>query len=476
MFPHAAPSRPIGPMPKPMAAKLPPWGWLEWYVVVQALLPALLFVPGVGGNSVIRNFTRIASFLIALVAWAWIWRSGRRAPAGKPFPAIPWLTACSVWLILSIFHPNMNSLASGFAHVAMYLTVLSPAFWAPSAVSSSRQVSRVMMITFFACALNIFLGIGQVYRPGTFNPPYIPAVDGGNVYSIGGATYKSASGQTIVRPCGLSDNPGQAAPSGAIGCLIGLSLAVRPIAGWKRLAGLGVAFAGVMVIYFSQMRSTMVMAFVCVVVMGFLFAARGYFRQATLLGIGSLALVVGGAVAAVGVVGEVATKRFMTLIETRPDELYGGARGGFVQETFEAKIWDYPLGAGLGRWGVAYSTFGDHYLPVGADYGTIWVEVQWPGWVVDGGVPLMVLYVLAIVLAMGDSFRIALTCRDRELAYWAAVICGLNLSVVAGCFSACPFLANNGMWFWLSAAMLHAADLRARQEARRRSPAVGSPA
>ena len=60
--------------------------------------------------------------------------------------------------------------------------------------------------------------------------------------------------------------------------------------------------------------------------------------------------------------------------------------------------------------------------------------------------------------------------------YWAAVICALNLSVVAGSFSACPFLANNGMGFWLSAAMLHAADLRIRQETRPRTPSAVRPA
>jgi hypothetical protein len=476
MTTRIAPTRPMIAAAPP--ARRPSWGWLEWYWVIQTLLPALLFIPGA---SVLRTLVRVASFLIALVAWLAIWRSGRTAPAGKPFPATPWLTACVVLLGLMVFHPGTNSLASGLAQAAMYLTVLSPVYWAPAALTEGRQLSRVMNIVFLGATLNAFLGLAQVYRPTVFNPPYIPSVHGGSEISRGGAVYLSASGDEIIRPCGLSDNPGQASGAASIACLIGLSLAVRPIAGWKRIACLGVAFVSIMVLYFGQIRSAMVMAFVCIAAMGALFAARGYYRQATLLGIGSLVMLIGGAIAAVAVVGDVATKRFMTLFESRPDEVYSSARGRFVQETFDRLMWEYPVGAGLGRWGQAYGVFGDYEIAPGKDGGQIWVEVQWPGWVVDGGIPLMIMYVTAVVLAMADSFRIALTCRDRELGYWAAVICALNLTTVANCFSACPFVANTGMGFWLSAAILHAADLRVRQEARRRearrrAPAVHRPA
>ena len=112
-------------------------------------------------------------------------------------------------------------------------------------------------------------------------------------------------------------------------------------------------------IYFCQIRAAMVMEFVCIVGLVILFSMRGHFRQATLLAMGSVILVFGSAVWVVSAVGEVGTKRFMSLIEERPDELYQGSRGMFVQQTFETLIWQSPLGAGLGRWGQAYSYFGD---------------------------------------------------------------------------------------------------------------------
>jgi hypothetical protein len=441
-------------MPRALPGKLPPWGWLEWFLLAEFFIPVLLFVPGA---SELRTFTRVASFAVALIPWVAIWIRGRKCP-GAPFPAARWLVACTLWLGLSIFHPDTNSLMSGIAQAAMYVTVLSPAFWAPSTVASSGQISRLMKIVFACCALNTLVGIGQVYRPDTFNPPYIPAIDSGNDYSISSLTYVSNDGRRIVRPCGLSDNPGQAAGAGAVTCLIGLCLATRPIETWKRLVSLGLAFAGMAVIYFCQMRAAMVMEFVCVAGLIVLFAARGHYRQATLLGVGSVVLLIGAAAWAVSAVGEVGTKRFWSLVEERPDELYVRARGGMVQDTFELLIWESPLGSGLGRWGQAYGNFGDRSTGFGGTNGRLWVEVQWPGWVIDGGIPLLVGYVTAIALAMIGTVRTALKCHDEEVAYWAAVICTLNLSIVASSFSACPFVAPAGTGFWLLASAAHAAD------------------
>jgi hypothetical protein len=476
MYSSSTPGRPVqtrpksGSMGRALAAKLPPWGWLEWFLLSQSLIPALLFVPGA---SVLRLFTRIAAFVIALVAWFTIWQSGRRPPSGPGFPAAPWLLACAGWLGVMLFHPNGNSPLSVLAQAAMYLTVMSPAFWAPRTVVSSRQIVRIMLIIFVCSALNTLVGIGQVYRPETFNPPAIPAIDGGNDFAISSLTYVTGDGRRIVRPCGLSDNPGQAAGAGSAACLIGLCLAVRPISAFKRLICLAMAFAGMAVIYFCQARAPMVMLFVCVVGLVVLFVMRGYSRQAMLLGVGSVVMLFSAAVWVVSAVGDVGTKRFMSLVEERPDELYGRARGGFVQETFDTLIWQSPLGSGLGRWGQAYSYFGDTAAGYSGDRGQVWVEVQWPGWVVDGGIPLMVMYVVAIALAMLDTLRIARTSKDTELAYWASVIFTLNLSIVAGTFSACPFVAPYGIGFWAMAAAVHAADLRVREQTAQRRPAPG---
>jgi hypothetical protein len=85
-----------------------------------------------------------------------------------------------------------------------------------------------------------------------------------------------------------------------------------------------------------------------------------------------------------------------------------------------------------------------------------------PAWVMDGGIPLLVIYLVAISFALYDTLRIALKTRDRELGYWAAVIFASNLGMLATSFSYVTFLTSLGLQFWLLASALHAADLRVR--------------
>jgi hypothetical protein len=459
-------------MARSAADTLPPWGWLEWYWVAQSALQGLLFIPGF---SVLRTLVRISSFVICLIAWGLIRQSGRRAPQGTaPFPPATWLAACGVWLALSVFHPTANSFLSACAQSMMYIAVLSPVFWVPAVFVSTQQIPRFVMIMLVTNAVSAMMGIGQVYRPATFNPPVIMAVqDENNVISRGALIYKASDGREIVRPCGLSDNPGVAGSAGMIICLVGLCVAAQPIGLFKRLICFGLAFIGMGSIYFCQVRTMMVMELVCIVGAVNLFMARGQVRQATFVAVSIVAITFVGAAWAVSAVGDVGTKRFMTLVETRPDELYNDARGSMVRATFEFFIWEYPLGAGPGRWGQAYGNFGDHSSR-DRDRGPLWAEVQWPAWVFDGGIPLMVMYVTAMMLAMISSVRVVLRCKDTMLAYWGAIICALNLSILATTFSQCPFVANTGIGFWIMASMLHAAGERSRLRSSSRPPDRGA--
>ena len=101
---------------------------------------------------------------------------------------------------------------------------------------------------------------------------------------------------------------------------------------------------------------------------------------------------------------------------------------------------------------------------------TIWVEVMPQAWATDGGIPLMIAYIGAACAAMYDSLRIALTTRDRELGFWAAVIVAQNLASMALCLSYPTFLAPVGMQFWMLASMLHGAAAQADAAARVEKP------
>jgi hypothetical protein len=148
---------------------------------------------------------------------------------------------------------------------------------------------------------------------------------------------------------------------------------------------------------------------------------------------------------------------------------YESGRGKFVAHALTVMIWESPLGCGLGRWGTINGVFGD-------PSGGLWVEVMINAWVVDGGIPLLVLYNFAVVLAMVNTIRIALRSRDRDLAFWAAVIFAAELSILATCFSYVTFVTPIGMQFWLLASIVHAADYRVRLAARRQRAPAPAPA
>jgi hypothetical protein len=276
---------------------------------------------------------------------------------------------------------------------------------------------------------------------------------------------ESADGRRVLRPCGLTDAPGGAAWGGAMATLIGLSWALRPVARWKRLGCLGLALAGVAVVYLSQVRSILIMLVVSLGFMIVLLALRGDWRKAGLLGGGSLLSLVVAMAWIMRVGSGAVADRFLNLLRTPPMEMYRNNRGGFLAQTFGEYLWEMPLGAGMGRWGQMWVYFGDH--TPSPDRGLLWAEIQWTAWLYDGGLPLMVLYTGALVAALSSAVRIARTCRDDEVSFWAVPICGLGLSVVALCFNSMPFISAGGVQFWALFAALHALAERARLRAGR---------
>ena len=427
------------------------WGWLEVFVVSQTVLPALLFIPGLSAG---RTPIRVSAYAIAMAAWVLLSRRGRSGPGASSYPARSWLWVCVFWVGASVLHPNSYSLVAAAAQAALYIAVVSPAFWGPLAVRSKQQLPRMLALLFLCNALSSLVGVAQVFRPETFNPPVIPAMN--NAFQGEDLIYE-ANGQKIMRPCGLTDTPGAVAPAGLAAALLGLCWALRPIALWKRLACVGLAFVGMAAIYYTQVRLTVVMLGISLFTFTVFLAAQKDFRRVALLGVLGTVVVVGASVWVVRSSGDAVNERLMTLFTSDPAKLYQESRGGFVRHAFEEVLWDYPLGYGMGWWGMIHSSFGDPQRP-----SPIWVEVMWPAWIYDGGFPLLLAYVGALVVAMLDSIRIALWSKDREVAYWGAVIVAFNLSVLATCFSFVAFLSPIGIQFWLLAAALHAADARSR--------------
>jgi len=316
-----------------------------------------------------------------------------------------------------------------------------------------------MMILLLCNALSSIVGILQVFRPETFNPPVIPAMN--NIFGGADMFYEGSDGRKIMRPCGLTDSPGAVAPAGQAAALMGLCWALLPLPLWKRGLAVALAFAGIAVIYYTQVRFSFVMLAICLTTLTALLVLQRDIRKAALLSTLAITLLIAAFAWVATSAGDAMVNRFMTLFTSEPGKLYGESRGNFVQETFEVLIWDHPLGYGMGWWGMINAIFGSPSRP-----SPIWCEVMIPAWVFDGGIPLLIAYSMAIVVTMLDSFRIARTSKDPAIAYWASVIIAYNLSIVATCFSYVTFLSPLGFPFWLLSAALHAADAQTRAAAR----------
>jgi len=173
----------------------------------------------------------------------------------------------------------------------------------------------------------------------------------------------------------------------------------------------------------------------------------------------TLALVLlAGVAAALAVGGESVTNRLKTLTEDDPATVYYHGRGFYLHYLLVEQIWEFPLGAGLGRWGMTNTYFGGAN-PLNE---TLWAEIQWQGWLYDGGIPLMLVYAGAIAMAMWVALK-ASRAISSSLGQWATVILAYNVGALAVTFNNPIFLSQAGMEFWLLNACLWSAWWQQKQ-------------
>jgi hypothetical protein len=117
---------------------------------------------------------------------------------------------------------------------------------------------------------------------------------------------------------------------------------------------------------------------------------------------------------------------------------------------------EYPLGAGLGRWGMMNTYFGRSHR------GTqLRAEIQIQGWLLDGGIPLCAIWCIAIGTAILWSYRIAVTSSHAQLGKLAMIVFCLNLFATGQCFAGPTFNAQAGILFWFLNGMLYSCSRHA---------------
>lgn len=420
------------------------WGFLETFVLAQVVLPALMFLPGLQR---LRVPIRIAPFAISGFGFFYLF-STRRA---KPHPTLGILVLILLYLALMIGAPGTNTLMAGVAQVMLYFSVMAPVFWAPSLVRSKRQLQRIMAILLICNGLNAVIGVLQVKYPDTFMPRELSSI----VTDIEGGIgkYIGPNGEEIIRPPGLSDNPGSVCAPASVAALLGLIFALRPIPVWQRIGSAALAFAGVAAIFLSQVRtSILILGGMYLVYVGLLLIQGNSRRALGMMG-AALGLYIAALLFAVLLGGESITDRFATLFADDPTSVYyTSARGYQLQYDTQQYLTDFPLGAGLGRWGMMRLYFGDENNEQSPP---LWAELQWPAWALDGGLVLFLLYNMVLIRNAWHEFALCRKLHHTSVAPYAAMIFASNAGTLALVFGFTPFTTQIGLQYWFLAGVLH---------------------
>ena len=433
-----------------------PWGWLEVFVLVQVLWGALLFVPGSQAYRIyIRAFPYVAS-LVALIACS------RSSGADSRVPGTPWVIAAFATLIVGLVHPS-TWLMAGAAQVVFQLSIAAPVFWAARVWMTKARLERLLKLVFGANLLSAGLGLLQVYYPATFMPPEFSQLAlRMNADVVGSLTYIGAAGREIVRPPGLSDLPGGAAIAGTVTALLGFGLGMSPREPYlRRYLYLGTAIVGITVVYLTQVRSMLVMICLCMLALSAVRLRQGRIVESGWIAASAAGLIAAAFVWAVTVGGASVAERFSAILDIGLARSYQENRGIFLSYTVNELVWEYPFGAGVGRWGMMSAYFGE---PENWRVPALWAEIQPTGWLYDGGVLLWLFYGGAIAVSAAYTFRAA-SDRDSDTSDLATMIFSIQMLVIGLCFTGPVFNTQMGIMYWLLTAGVYGAERTAAAEA-----------
>lgn len=413
--------------------------WLVGFALLHLTCQLMLLVPGL---SDVRIALRMAAFGVSLAFLVIIpskhtWRTPLRTCA-----------LCILGLLtLEFVHPEGSGLLAAFAAIMLNVAVIAPVFWVPWTRTTTEKATSLILVLWLFYTASSLLGVLQAYFPGRFQPKLSAVLAANTRDLLASLEIQLASGERVFRPMGLTDTPGGAAFAGLYALLLGTGVLLstkRPFRGAKALA-VGSMLAGLICLYLCQVRSLVVMAGVCEITLLLLLLLSG--RISKLVGLlGAIGAVVPGAFAlALAVGGRSVTTRLNTLVDADPGTVYYANRGHFLEATLTEYLPRYPLGAGLGRYGMVHAYFGNAF-------DALWVEIQWTAWVFDGGLPMVLLYISAILMATWGCLKIArghFGKGDESLAVWAAVVVAYDVGAIAICFNYPLFAATGGVEFWL---------------------------
>ncbi|MGO9449528.1 MAG: hypothetical protein ACLQDV_00565 [Candidatus Binataceae bacterium] len=380
---------------------------------------------------------------------------------------------------LAIFHPTTNSVAAGLAQFAINIAIMAPLLWVSHLTLDKAEVRRVLFIILAFQATSSLIGVLQIYYPGEFRGSLSSVIGSQGASYLRGLSYKNAAGSMVMRPSGLTDTPGGVGMAGQYATLLSLYFFLTETSPLIRGAAVLAAIVGVAAVYLSGVKAAMILLAIGLAVFVALFFWRSQNTRGARLGswvtrartsaiqvLAITAVVAGvGYFLAFNIGGEGVTGATSALTAQAPGTVFYQERGQFLEETITTLLPRYPFGAGLGRWGMMSYYFGN---PNNPDSPGIWAEIQWTGWLLDGGVPLVLAYGAAILIALRFAVKCAISPALGDLAVFGALVAAFDVGLIAGTFDYIPFITGMGMDFWVLNAMLFGAIVYASREAGRK--------
>ncbi|HEY0465611.1 MAG TPA: hypothetical protein VGC79_15465, partial [Polyangiaceae bacterium] len=357
--------------------------------------------------------------------------------------------------------------AAAAVQFALYPAILGPLFWVSRTTLTAATFQKVVLLLWLYYSAGALLGVLQSYFPGSFQPQLASIIAELGRDAVASLQIQLTSGERIYRPMGLTNTPGGAAYAGMYAILLGTGVVLSPKPPFfgARTVAIGTMLLGLMCLYLCQVRSILIMVGICMIVMLALLALSG--RVSRLIGLlASVGVVIPVAtILALGLAGRAVSERLGTLVKADAATVYHQNRGKFLEATWNYYLPEYPLGAGLGKWGMVCHYFG----PIESK---LWVEIQWTGWLFDGGVPLILVYTAAILVTTWSCFQVArgrIGGSEPSLSLWGSVLVAYNVGALATCFNYPVFIGTGGLEFWLLNSALVCAAMNVDADARQQN-------
>ena len=122
---------------------------------------------------------------------------------------------------------------------------------------------------------------------------------------------------------------------------------------------LAASLVGLTVVYLTQVRSMLVMICVCMMAAGAVRLRYGRVAHTAWIAGSAAALVIASFTWAVAVGGDSVVDRFQSMLDVGVVQSYQENRGIFLTYTLQELLYEYPFGAGIGRWGMMSAYFGE---------------------------------------------------------------------------------------------------------------------